>query len=111
MLLKRTAIVTGAALMMMFSLAGCGAVQEEPEPEVVEEEVTPEETVEEEPEETAEEPATAYPVIEEREVVDGKIQSYLTGEWTSEESAARRPIAVMIPINAPAMPKYGLSQA
>ena len=49
MLLKRTAIVTGAALMMMFSLAGCGAVQEEPEPEVVEEEVTPEETVEEEP--------------------------------------------------------------
>lgn len=111
MLLKRTAIVTGAALMMMFSLAGCGAVQEEPEPEVVEEEVTPEETVEEEPEETAEEPATAYPVIEEREVVDGKIQSYLTGEWTSEESAARRPIAVMIPNNAPAMPQYGLSQA
>lgn len=97
--------------MMMFSLAGCGAVQEEPEPEVVEEEVTPEETVEEEPEETAEEPATAYPVIEEREVVDGKIQSYLTGEWTSEESAARRPIAVMIPNNAPAMPQYGLSQA
>ena len=111
MLLKRTAIVTGAALMMMFSLAGCGAVQEEPEPEVVEEEVTPEETVEEEPEETAEESATAYPVIEEREVVDGKIQSYLTGEWTSEESAARRPIAVMIPNNAPAMPQYGLSQA
>lgn len=97
--------------MMMFSLGGCGAVQEEPEPEVVEEEVTPEETVEEEPEETAEEPATAYPVIEEREVVDGKIQSYLTGEWTSEESAARRPIAVMIPNNAPAMPQYGLSQA
>ena len=111
MLLKRTAIVTGTALMMMFSLAGCGAVQEEPEPEVVEEEVTPEETVEEEPEETAEEPTTAYPVIEEREVVDGKIQSYLTGEWTSEESAARRPIAVMIPNNAPAMPQYGLSQA
>ena len=111
MLLKRTAIVTGAALMMMFSFAGCGAVQEEPEPEVVEEEVTPEETVEEEPEETVEEPATAYPVIEEREVVDGKIQSYLTGEWTSAESAARRPIAVMIPNNAPAMPQYGLSQA
>ena len=112
MLLKRAAIVTGATLMMLFGLTGCGATQEEPEPEVVEEEMTQEEEpVEEEPEEVVEEPATAYPVIEEREVVDGKIQSYLTGEWTSEESATRRPIAVMIPNNAPAMPQYGLSQA
>lgn len=112
MLLKRAAIVTGATLMMLFGLTGCGATQEEPEPEVVEEEVTQEEEpVEEEPEEIVEEPTTAYPVIEEREVVDGKIQSYLTGEWTSEESATRRPIAVMIPNNAPAMPQYGLSQA
>lgn len=112
MLLKRAAIVTGATLMMLFGLTGCGATQEEPGPEVVEEEMTQEEEpVEEEPEEVVEEPATAYPVIEEREVVDGKIQSYLTGEWTSEESATRRPIAVMIPNNAPAMPQYGLSQA
>ena len=111
MLLKRAAIVTGATLMMLFGLTGCGATQEEPEPEVVEEEVTQEEEpVEEEPEEVVEEPTTAYPVIEEREAVDGKIQSYLTGEWTSEESATRRPIAVMIPNNAPAMPQYGLSQ-
>ena len=112
MLLKRAAIVTGATLMMLFGLTGCGATQEEPEPEVVEEEVAQEEEpVEEEPEEIVEEPTTAYPVIEEREAVDGKIQSYLTGEWTSEESATRRPIAVMIPNNAPAMPQYGLSQA
>lgn len=112
MLLKRAAIVTGATLMMMFGLTGCGATKEEPEPEVVEEEVIQEEEpVEEEPEEVVEEPTTAYPVIEEREAVDGKIQSYLTGEWTSEESATRRPIAVMIPNNAPAMPQYGLSQA
>ncbi len=112
MLLKKAAIVTGATLMMLFGLTGCGAAKGEPEPEVVEEEVTQEEEpVEEEPEEVVEEPETAYPVIEEREVVDGKIQSYLTGEWTSEESATRRPIAVMIPNNAPAMPQYGLSQA
>ena len=70
--------------------------------------------MEEEPEEPAsepEEPTTSSLVIEERTVVNGEIQSYLTGEWTSEEIATRRPIAVMIPNNRPAMPQYGLSKA
>lgn len=42
--------------------------------------------------------ATTVPVIEERSTVDGKMQSYLTGEWKDEEVVTRRPIAVMIPI-------------
>ncbi len=50
-------------------------------------------------------------VIGERETKNGKIQSYLTGEWIEEEKAVRRPIAVLIPNNAPAMPQYGLSKA
>lgn len=50
-------------------------------------------------------------VIGERETKNGKIQSYLTGEWIEEEKAVRRPIAVMIPNNTPAMPQYGLSKA
>ena len=50
-------------------------------------------------------------VIGERETKNGKVQSYLTGEWIEEERATRRPIAVMIPNNAPAMPQYGLSKA
>lgn len=50
-------------------------------------------------------------VIGERETKNGKVQSYLTGEWIEEEKATRRPIAVMIPNNAPAMPQYGLSKA
>ena len=50
-------------------------------------------------------------VIGEREVVDGQMQSYLTGEWKDEEVVTRRPIAVMIPNNAQAMPQYGLSSA
>ena len=45
------------------------------------------------------------------EVVDGQMQSYLTGEWKDEEVVTRRPIAVMIPNNAQAMPQYGLSSA
>ena len=51
------------------------------------------------------------PVIEERTEKDGKIQSYLTGQWTDVGQALRRPIAVMIPNNRPAMPQYGLSRA
>ncbi len=52
-----------------------------------------------------------FPVIEERETVDGKRQSYLTGEWKDESVVTRRPIAVMIPNNTPAMPQYGISRA
>lgn len=93
---------------MTFGLFGCGAKEEDfPIPEV-------DEVVEEEPpaeEEPEPELTTAYPVIGERESVDGKIQSYLTGQWTDEKQAARRPIAVMIPNNRPAMPQYGLSRA
>ena len=52
-----------------------------------------------------------FPVIGEREVVNGQMQSYLTGEWKDESVVTRRPIAVMIPNNAPAMPQYGISMA
>ena len=62
------------------------------------------------PEEEAE-PTDEMKVITEREVVDGKMQSYLTGEWKDAAVAQRRSLAVMIPNNKPAMPQYGLSQA
>lgn len=105
-------ILIMTSLCTMLCLTGCGN-KEEPElelPEILE--VLPEE--EEEPEVVAQEPEEKPQsglVIEERTVVDGKIQSYLTGEWTSVERATRRPIAVMIPNNRPAMPQYGLSKA
>lgn len=51
------------------------------------------------------------PIIEKRTEKNGKIQSYLTGEWLEKEKAGRRPIAVMIPNNTPALPQYGLSKA
>ena len=109
---KRIALLITAVLCAAVCFVGCGSGQESiPEPEVVEEvhpvvEEEPEEEIVEEPE-----PTTAYAVIEERKVVDGEIQSYLTGEWKSTDQATRRPIAVMIPNNKPAMPQYGLSQA
>ena len=114
MLRKRITLAGAVALCMALWLTGCGR-EEEPAPipevdeVVVEEEPSPEET--EEPEEEEPELATAYPVIGERVSENGKIQSYLTGQWTDEKQATRRPIAVMIPNNAPAMPQYGLSRA
>jgi len=53
----------------------------------------------------------AVTAIGERTVVDGKMQSWLTGEWKDVSVANRRPIAVMIPDNTPALPQYGLSLA
>ena len=50
-------------------------------------------------------------VITDRPVVDGKKQSYLTGEWKDEAVVDRRPMAVMIPNNKAAMPQYGISKA
>lgn len=59
---------------------------------------------------SAEEPKE-FSVISERIVKDGKMQSYLTGEWLDEDVVKRRPLAIMVPNNPPAMPQYGLSKA
>lgn len=100
-----TCLLTSILAAML--LAGCGK-SNEPET-VVEEETAPTPEVVEEPTPTTE--PEGFAVIEEREVVDGKMQSYLTGEWKEESVVTRRPIAVMIPNNAPAMPQYGISKA
>ena len=60
---------------------------------------------------TAQQPTAAGTVITERKVVDGQKQSYLTGEWKAESVVNRRPLAIMVPNNPPAMPQYGLSRA
>lgn len=110
---KKIALSVTIALCTAVCFTGCGKKEEPvPEPEIEVEPIVEEEQEGEEKEEVVEEePTTAYPVIEERTISDGKIQSYLTGEWTSTEQALRRPIAVMIPNNKPAMPQYGLSKA
>ncbi len=101
-------------------IAGCGKEepgQTEPESTVqaftVEEvkEEAAEEEAEEQEEEVPEDDGNLYPVIGEREVVDGKMQSYLTGEWMPQEQAARRPIAVSIPNQKSCLPQYGISNA
>ncbi len=94
-----------ASAAVMFT--GCGK-SEEPE-KIVEEIAVATQPPKSEPESSPDQ--EKIPVIEERETVDGKRQSYLTGEWKDESVVTRRPIAVMIPNNTPAMPQYGISRA
>lgn len=101
-----------AAAVTMVILAGCGG-QEPPfvytaEPEPIETETGKESepVATKEPEEKPDET-----VITQRQVVDGKMQSYLTGEWKAEEVAKRRSAAVMMPNNKSALPQYGISRA
>ena len=94
---KKIVLLMTSFLLAFSFLGGCG---DKPEPEVTQEPEIEEQITQEVPEEpVSEEPeiVRAYPVIEEREVVNGKMQSYLTGEWVDSDIATRRPIAVMIP--------------
>lgn len=113
---KKIVLLAASGLLSLCCLTACGDTQEKVEisaPEVIEEPVVKEPEAADTPveDEEPEGSSTDGDVIEERTVVNGEIQSYLTGEWTSEEIANRRPIAVMVPNNRPAMPQYGLSFA
>ena len=115
------ALLTVSLLMM----AACGkeeaedGVAEDTVADVTAEDVADNVTVDEDAvaadDETGEELDEDYPylykVIEERKVVDGKMQSYLTGEWVDEEIANRRPIAVSIPNQKSCLPHYGITNA
>lgn len=94
-------------IIAMGILAGCGKEVESPIIETLEPIV---ETTQDSVESTEAE-ETTHGIITEREVVDGKMQSYLTGEWKDEDVVKRRNMAVMIPNNTPALPQYGLSMA
>ncbi len=101
--------IFSAFLCFIFLFAGCGQNNAD-ELSLGEANENPADTMEDnagieteegpEQEEMKEEPS-GLPVIQERAVQNGRIQSYLTGEWTDLEKAERRPIAVMIPNNAP----------
>ena len=47
----------------------------------------------------------------ERQVVDGKIQSWFTGEWIDEELGTQRPLAIMLNNTSAALPMSGVSNA
>lgn len=103
-----------AIFIAMGILAGCGndvpsPIQTfEPDPVATAAPAAPVEPVEAA---TPEPGPVEFKVITDRKVVDGKKQSYLTGEWKDEAVVDRRGMAVMIPNNKPALPQYGISLA
>ena len=80
-------------------------ISEEPEPEEPEDEPEPEALF------SAENMLNGVPIIGVREEKDGLYQSYLTGEWRDIHIAKRRPMALVMPNNTRALPKYGISRA
>jgi hypothetical protein len=103
-----------AIIIAIGVLSGCGSDDlESPiitvEPEPIATEASQETTATEET--TAAEEEKEFAVITDRQIVDGKMQSYLTGEWKDAEVVQRRNFAVMIPNNKPALPQYGISAA
>lgn len=113
--MKKNRIIGVVILGVLTSclLFGCGNKENKDEaPDTTVEEVqvqSPTPSPEAAPETTPE--PEGFPIIGEREEKNGQIQSYLTGEWKDKEVVNRRPIAVMIPNNSPAMPQYGISRA
>ena len=111
--MKKNLKITGllCALLCSCVLAGCGNKEAETEAdngfnteaEVLADTAAPEET----PEETSEEETAPA----ERQVVDGKIRSYFTGEWIDETLGKQRPLAIMLNNTSAALPMSGVSNA
>lgn len=105
-------IILALFILSAAAVSGCSEKVEAPEVTIIEPEPETEAEEPEEPEEQAEESRSyLYPVIEEHEIGDGKVHSYLTGTEVESSVGDRRPIAVMIPNNRVAQPQYGISKA
>lgn len=101
--------VLAVILLAAGILTGCGKDKEPMDAYTVVAEPIMQQTLE--TEETEEADAPDDSIITERTIKDGKMQSYLTGEWKDADVAKRRSMAVMIPNNKPALPQYGISRA
>lgn len=103
--------ILAAIIIAMTMLAGCGK-EELPSPIVPTLEGEPIEDESGNIDESEDQGIVAdTTTITDRVEVDGKMQSYLTGEWKDVDVVKRRNMAVMIPNNKPALPQYGLSKA
>jgi len=104
--------VLAAIIIAMGILTACGGEEDVKSPIILEEEPIATSQAEDVESSVAEgETETEFKVITEREIVDGQMQSYLTGEWKDADVVQRRNMAVMIPNNTPALPQYGISKA
>ncbi len=101
--MKKQLVSTLLVLTMACSLfAGCGKKEEAVEEPA--ESTTGEETQDVE---AVDESAAFWDQVSE----DGRVRSYLTGEWVDKEYGRQRPVAVMIENTKAALPQYGIENA
>lgn len=104
--------VLAAIIIAMGLLTACGNQDDVKSPVILDEEPIATATPTPTPEATATPDAEKeFSIILERTEVDGKMQSYLTGEWKDTDVVQRRNMAVMLSNNKASLPQYGISQA
>lgn len=112
--MKKLYLLTAAFLSACMLAAGCGLAEDTPAIQTIESqtvESSEQESTQEVSEEPSEEVAKESLIIEERFEKDGKMQSYLTGEWKDTSVVNRRSMAVMVGNNSQLLPQYGISLA
>ena len=97
--MKKLYLLTAAFLSACMLVVGCGLAEDTPAIQTIESQ-TVESSVKESTQEVSEEPSEEAGkeslIIEERFEKDGKMQSYLTGEWKDTSVVNRRSMAVMV---------------
>ncbi len=99
-------------VLTLASLLLCGCSRDYIEVETVEATAAPEIIIIQETE-AQEEDAGFQGILDlsDRTAQDGMVRSYLTGEWVSQETGNRRPVAVMMSNDKAALPQYGINRA
>ena len=104
--MKKRLVATMLVLTMALSLMACGKKDGEVEesPTVEEGELSGSEEIEVE---AVDDSAAFF----DQKSEDGKVRSYLNGEWVDEKYGRQRPVAVMIENTKACLPQYGIGNA
>lgn len=104
--MKRLQVLLLVALSSSLMLFGCGKKEEVEEPVVAQ-------VIEKQPElqDNAEEEPAKEETDDEQPPEEGMVRSTLTNEWIDGKLEKKRPVAVMVPNDASALPHYSLSKA
>ena len=112
----RTALGVGLAMVSLWGCTGryqeaavvqtTQAMEESTEIAIIQQETEAETEAEQEAQENE-----GLLDLTDRTPVDGKVRSYLTGEWVDAEIGNRRPIATMMSNDKESLPQYGINRA
>lgn len=104
--MKRLHVLLLVAFSSVLMISGCGKKEEPKDPVVTQ-------VIEKQPEadQPAGEEVAETPVDSEKPPKEGMVRSPLTNEWIEGDLAEKRPIAVMVPNDAAALPHYNISKA